>query len=232
PERARHVQPGREPARPRLRGRTRAGQGAEGRRATPAGGGGPRRHEGPRLLRGRDDAPGPEGQRRPGARGPERLRARAAAARAGPGPVLGRGGGQPRRDPGPGSPRPGHRGPHPEPVRAQRVEGRARARAGRGGEPLQGVPEGKSMTKRGVQIAAAAGSVVLLVVLLAWRYYAVRESTDDAQIDGHVNAVSARVGGTITEVLVQDNQYVKEGTPLVRIDPKDYEIAVARAEAD
>jgi membrane fusion protein, multidrug efflux system len=57
-------------------------------------------------------------------------------------------------------------------------------------------------------------------------------STDDAQLDGHVNAVSARVSGTVTAVLVQDNQLVEAGTPLVRIDAKPYEIAVARAQAD
>jgi membrane fusion protein (multidrug efflux system) len=47
-----------------------------------------------------------------------------------------------------------------------------------------------------------------------------------------VNGVSARVGGTVTELLVSDNQYVAKGTTLVRIDAKDYEIAVARAAAD
>jgi len=88
------------------------------------------------------------------------------------------------------------------------------------------------MTKRRVQFAAAAGVVVLVAIVLAWRYFSARESTDDAQIDGHVNAVSTRVGGTVSEVLVSDNQYVEKGTPLVRLDPKDYEIAVARAEAD
>jgi membrane fusion protein (multidrug efflux system) len=88
------------------------------------------------------------------------------------------------------------------------------------------------MTKRRVQLAAAAALVGLVAAVLAWRYYAVRESTDDAQIDGHVNAVSTRVGGTVIEVLVKDNQYVEKGAVLVRLDPKDYEIAVARADAD
>jgi membrane fusion protein (multidrug efflux system) len=88
------------------------------------------------------------------------------------------------------------------------------------------------MTKRRVQLAAVAGVIALLVFLVAWAHYAVRESTDDAQIDGHVNAVATRVGGTVIEVLVSDNQFVERGTTLVRLDPKDYEIALARAEAD
>jgi len=66
----------------------------------------------------------------------------------------------------------------------------------------------------------------------AWRHFAVRESTDDAQIDGHVNPVAARVGGTVLAVLVSDNQYVERGTVVVRIDPRDYEVALARAQAD
>ncbi len=88
------------------------------------------------------------------------------------------------------------------------------------------------MTKRRVQILAVVGVVLLSSLLVAWRHFAVRISTDDAQIDGHVNAVSARVGGTVTAVLVADNQFVEKGTPLVRIDSRDYEIALKRAEAD
>ena len=63
-------------------------------------------------------------------------------------------------------------------------------------------------------------------------YFAGRESTDDAQIDGHINPVSARVSGQITSIEVTDNQFVKEGTLLVTIDPKDYEVALERVRAD
>ena len=88
------------------------------------------------------------------------------------------------------------------------------------------------MTKTRMRILGMAALVVLVGLSLAWMHFSDRVSTDDAQIDGHVNAVSARVGGTVTAVLVADNQYVQKGTTLVRIDPRDYEIAVARAEAD
>ena len=88
------------------------------------------------------------------------------------------------------------------------------------------------MTKRRMQALAGGGAVVLVGLLLVGWHLSGRVSTDDAQIDGHVNAVSARVGGTVTAVLVADNQFVQAGTPLVRIDARDYEIAVARAQAD
>src|SRR5437764_14088405 len=77
------------------------------------------------------------------------------------------------------------------------------------------------------------GVVVLLVVgFFLWRYFNSYESTDDAQIDGHLNPVSARVSGHVEKLLVADNQYVQAGQALVRIDPSDYQVLVARAQAD
>src|SRR5213594_3239653 len=65
-----------------------------------------------------------------------------------------------------------------------------------------------------------------------WRYLSQWESTDDAQIEGHIHPVNAKVGGTVASVNVRDNQAVEAGTVLVQLDPRDYQIAVARAEAD
>jgi membrane fusion protein (multidrug efflux system) len=77
------------------------------------------------------------------------------------------------------------------------------------------------------------GAVVLVVVLaLVWRYLGSYEATDDAQIDGHLSSISARVSGHVQKLLVQDNQYVNAGTPLVQIDPQDYQVAVEKAEAN
>jgi membrane fusion protein, multidrug efflux system len=77
------------------------------------------------------------------------------------------------------------------------------------------------------------GIVVLLVVgFFFWRYFNSYESTDDAQIDGHLNPVSARVSGHVAKLLVDDNQFVQAGAPLVQIDPRDYEVLVARAKGD
>lgn len=80
--------------------------------------------------------------------------------------------------------------------------------------------------------------LLLMVVVLAaggywlWNHFSAYESTDDAQIDGHVDAISARITGHVSEVLVEDAQIVKPGDTLVRIDPRDYEIAVAQAKAN
>jgi membrane fusion protein (multidrug efflux system) len=78
------------------------------------------------------------------------------------------------------------------------------------------------------------GIVLVLAVagFFLWRYLAGYESTDDAQIDGHINAISARVSGYVMKVNVDDNQYVNAGTVLVQVDPKDYQVAVDKARAD
>lgn len=80
--------------------------------------------------------------------------------------------------------------------------------------------------------------VVAIVAILAvsgvflWRYLNTYESTDDAQVDGHIDAISARISGHVMDVEAEDEKYVKAGEVLVRIDPNDYEVALAKAEAD
>lgn len=80
--------------------------------------------------------------------------------------------------------------------------------------------------------------LLFVVVLIAvggyfvWRHYAAQETTDDAQIQGHLIYVSAKVGGTVEKIMIKDNQYVEAGTVLVQIDPRDYKIAVDRAQAE
>ena len=83
-------------------------------------------------------------------------------------------------------------------------------------------------TKIGLMVA---GLAILTAVFFLWRYLGSYESTDDAQIDGHVNSVSARISGHVLKLNVEDNQYVEKGTVLVEIDPADYEGAVATARA-
>jgi membrane fusion protein, multidrug efflux system len=73
---------------------------------------------------------------------------------------------------------------------------------------------------------------VVVAGVFIWRYYAVRESTDDAQIDGHIYPISARVSGTVLRVLHDDNETLEAATLLVELDPKDYQVAVDRARAD
>ena len=83
-----------------------------------------------------------------------------------------------------------------------------------------------------VSIAVITAMVIGGAAFLTWRHYSVRETTDDAQVSGHVSTVAARVGGPIHAIHVVDNQAVKAGDVLVELDASDYQIAVSRAEAD
>jgi membrane fusion protein (multidrug efflux system) len=64
-----------------------------------------------------------------------------------------------------------------------------------------------------------------------WHYSRTHVSTDDAYVSARISPVSARVSGTVVEVLVRDNQDVKAGEVLVRLDPKDFEVALAQGRA-
>ncbi|MGD0957648.1 MAG: HlyD family secretion protein [Candidatus Acidiferrales bacterium] len=75
-------------------------------------------------------------------------------------------------------------------------------------------------------------AIVLVVgAIFAWRYFSSYESTDDAQVDGHLMPLSARISGYISKVNVDDNQYVQAGAVLVEIDPRDYQTALDQARA-
>ena len=72
----------------------------------------------------------------------------------------------------------------------------------------------------------------MLVAGVAWWLYSrTYESTDDAQINGHLNSIASRVEGTVRGVYVENDQPVKAGEPLVDLDPRDYEVQVAQAQA-
>lgn len=65
-----------------------------------------------------------------------------------------------------------------------------------------------------------------------WQHASQYEETDDAFITGRVHQLSARVGGTVTQLLVNDNQHVKAGQLLLKIDPKDFQISLDTAQAE
>jgi membrane fusion protein, multidrug efflux system len=74
--------------------------------------------------------------------------------------------------------------------------------------------------------------VVVVAGLLLWRHLSSYESTDDAQADVHLYPVSARIAGYVIRVNVNDNQWVNQGDVLVEIDPTDYQVALAQAQAN
>jgi len=85
-----------------------------------------------------------------------------------------------------------------------------------------------------------AGAFIIFFIVLAvaatagflyWWHERQYETTDDAQVEAHLNAVSSRVEGTVAHVYVEDNQVVKASDPLVDLDPTDFQMALDQAEA-
>lgn len=99
-------------------------------------------------------------------------------------------------------------------------------------ERSYGAPQRRSPTRRRNLIIFAVALLVFAAGILLWRYFNSYESTDDAQADVHLYPVSARVSGYVIRVNVDDNQWVQQGTVLVEIDPKDYQVAIAQAQAN
>ena len=75
-------------------------------------------------------------------------------------------------------------------------------------------------------------SPLAAVFPFAWNYLQSYESTDDAQIDGHIDPLSSRINGTVIRVHAENNDRVKAGELLVEIDPRDYQVAVENAAAN
>jgi membrane fusion protein (multidrug efflux system) len=77
------------------------------------------------------------------------------------------------------------------------------------------------------------GMLLLAVAAATWAYFHFldRVSSDDAQVDAHITAIAPKIPGNVLEVLVNDNQPVKAGDVLVRIDPRDYQARVDIARA-
>lgn len=79
------------------------------------------------------------------------------------------------------------------------------------------------------RLLVLGGSALVLVLGTVFFYYYNRESTDDAQVDGHITPIASKVYGRVAAVLVDDNEQVKAGQKLVQIDPRDYQAAVDQA---
>src|SRR5246127_728067 len=81
------------------------------------------------------------------------------------------------------------------------------------------------------RVLAVAGLVLLAVVAGLLVCYHNRETTGDAQVDGHITPIASKIYGRVAEVLVTDNEPVKAGQVLVRIDPRDYQANLDEAKA-
>jgi membrane fusion protein, multidrug efflux system len=101
--------------------------------------------------------------------------------------------------------------------------------------------EVQDTSKKGVQkrsrrfialVALGIGAVVVgLYGYRWWQFASAHETTDNATVAGHIHTISSRVNGTISEVLVQENQLVQKGQTLIQLDSRDFEVAVQQAQA-
>jgi membrane fusion protein (multidrug efflux system) len=92
---------------------------------------------------------------------------------------------------------------------------------------------GRSLGRRSRWVLAIIPIILIAAVYYVYQhYFEYRESTDDAQIDGHINPVSAKVSGQVISINIKDNQFVNAGTVMVQIDPRDYKVALEKAKAD
>jgi membrane fusion protein (multidrug efflux system) len=95
-------------------------------------------------------------------------------------------------------------------------------------------PFGKMPQRRRRFLLAALGVGAIVASTFGlrwWQYASTHEQTDDAFVGGHIHPVSSRVDGTVARVLVDDNQQVKQGQVLVKLDPRDFQNQVRQAQA-
>ena len=122
---------------------------------------------------------------------------------------------------------PTHSGPTVDESESTAISGNNQSMAGRQVSPRR---YSRSKFRRIFLVPIAV--VVIVGAVRLWRYFSSYESTDDAQVDAHLYPVSARISGYVVKVNVNDNEFVKQGKVLVEVDPKDYEVALAKAQAD
>ncbi|HEY6323698.1 MAG TPA: HlyD family secretion protein [Thermoanaerobaculia bacterium] len=129
----------------------------------------------------------------------------------------------------PGAQEPG-RGPQPPGPQSHGPQSQ-----GQPPHPPEGEAAPRKVLPRRVRIAALAAVAVLAVAgVLYWLHARQYEDTDDAQVDGDIHPISARVNGTVQSInpRVVENGYVAAGTALVDVDPADYKSAAASAQAE
>jgi membrane fusion protein (multidrug efflux system) len=99
------------------------------------------------------------------------------------------------------------------------------------GQNLDLEPEKNTVSS--IRTRLIIGGIALLAVVFGlYLYFHNRESTDDAQVDGHITPIAAKVYGRVSKVLVNDNQQVKAGQVIVQLERGDYQAAVDEAKAN
>jgi membrane fusion protein (multidrug efflux system) len=102
------------------------------------------------------------------------------------------------------------------------------------GDIAADAPQPPKSNKRRIvlPIVVAIVALGLIWAVKQWSYGRAHESTDDAAVDGHLVPVLAKVGGYVQAVTVNDNDHVRVDSLLVQIDPSEYRVRLAQADAD
>ena len=88
------------------------------------------------------------------------------------------------------------------------------------------------MARRAKWLLLPALLILIAGGYAAWQYFSQWETTDDAQVEGHIHPVNTKVGGTVKATMAKENEHVDAGAVLLQLDARDYEIACARASAE
>jgi len=102
------------------------------------------------------------------------------------------------------------------------------------GRERQQLKDNAPSRKRSRWVLLLAGTLAVAAATSWWLNSRNYESTDDAQIEGHLDLVSPRISGTVSYInpRVENNQFVEAGTLLLELDPRDYEAELDHAKAD
>ena len=93
------------------------------------------------------------------------------------------------------------------------------------GKPRNGPP------RRFLLIGAVIAVLAIFFGIRYWMYASTHEDTDDAYVTGYTHQISSRITGTVEQVLVDDNWHVTAGQSLLKLDPRDYQVALERDRA-
>jgi membrane fusion protein (multidrug efflux system) len=92
-------------------------------------------------------------------------------------------------------------------------------------------PKSFFLSPMGIVLEFVIVAILVIAGIEIWNYISTHVSTDDAYTTADVHQISSRVAGTVTEVWVADNERVKAGSLLVKLDTSDYEVALESARA-
>ncbi len=106
------------------------------------------------------------------------------------------------------------------------------SRNGRSAATGQSIEKSSRKKKIVLPIVGVIALILLFWAFQKWTYSRSHQSTDNAQVDGHIVPVLAKVGGYVKTVNVNENDHVKAGQLLVQLDDADYRVRLQQAQAD